>query len=255
MNVAVAGCSRILFEDCTLGGSSAFGTGSGVRFVTDTGGLTYEAVRFRNCELSATASPLVAHAVTDVSFDDSAGTTAWTLFFDHCIFAKSPEFTNHLTLANAAYIALDDESPVIHVTKKDQTTGSHVSYYGWRGTVQASASVFHTVSPSMELIPISATRKLVSPKRQVAVASGSVTVSVWVQKSAAYNGAAPRLIAKRGDAIGITADTVLGTFSAAADTWEELSGSVSPTDDGVLEVVVDCDGTAGSVYVDDWSVS
>ena len=73
---------------------------------------------------------------------------------------------------------------------------------------------------------------------------------------AAYNGNQPRLIVRRNDAIGITSDTVLATYSAGTGSWNQLSGTTAAfSDDGVAEVIVDCDGTAGWTNIDDWSVS
>lgn len=69
-------------------------------------------------------------------------------------------------------------------------------------------------------------------------------------------GNAPQLILKKNIPAGISSDVVLATFSAAADTWQRLSGTTSNvTDDAVLEFYLNCDGTAGLIYVDDWSVS
>ena len=74
---------------------------------------------------------------------------------------------------------------------------------------------------------------------------------------AAYNGNQPRLMLRRNAAVGITSDTVLATSSAAGDgAFEVLSGTtVAASDNGVMEVYLDCDGTAGWVNVDDWVVS
>jgi hypothetical protein len=88
--------------------------------------------------------------------------------------------------------------------------------------------------------------------------SGTVTVSVYTRKSTSYNGAEPRLIVRANPALGANfdSDTVLDTHTAAVDTWEQLSGTTaSVTDDGLLEFIVDCDGTVGFVNVDDWSVT
>jgi hypothetical protein len=81
-------------------------------------------------------------------------------------------------------------------------------------------------------------------------------VTVQVQKNGTYNGAAPRLILKRQDSMGVTSDTVKATFSASANTWQAQVGS-SPTapQDGVYEFIIDCDGTAGSVFVGDTSAT
>lgn len=119
------------------------------------------------------------------------------------------------------------------------------------------------VSPSLKMTPILAARKLKSnggiPGRGflVPVLNGvAPTVSLKVQKDGSYTGNAPRLIALANPAIGITADTVLATFSAGSGTWQTLSGALpSPTDDGVAEIIVDCDGTAGNIFVDTGTVA
>jgi hypothetical protein len=55
--------------------------------------------------------------------------------------------------------------------------------------------------------------------------------------------------------MGILEDTVLDTMSVGLDSWEQLSGTTPEvTQDGCLEVVVDCDGSAGFINVDDSSV-
>lgn len=86
--------------------------------------------------------------------------------------------------------------------------------------------------------------------------SAGCTVTVWVRKDATYNGNAPRLVQKADPAIGQNADAVLDTFTVGVDTWEQLSGTVPAlSDNGAATLVVDCDGTAGGVFVDDWAVS
>ncbi len=93
---------------------------------------------------------------------------------------------------------------------------------------------------------------------KVAVANGAtVTPTVYVYEDASYNWNRARLIVKRNDALGISADTVLDTATAASDAaWEWLTGTTAAvTDDGTLEFVVDCDGTAGNLFVDSFSVT
>jgi len=69
---------------------------------------------------------------------------------------------------------------------------------------------------------------------------------------AAYNGNQPRLIQRANAALGQSSDVVLATYSSAGGSWNQLSASTStPTDDGCFEIIVDCDGTAGWINVDD----
>ncbi|MEO5924798.1 MAG: hypothetical protein ABIR70_13325 [Bryobacteraceae bacterium] len=88
---------------------------------------------------------------------------------------------------------------------------------------------------------------------------GFTTIKVWIRKSAsgdgaAYTGNQPRLMLSRTDAMGVTSDQVLATAVGSTGSWEQLSG-ITPTagDDGVFQVYLDCDGTAGWVNIDDWS--
>jgi len=147
--------------------------------------------------------------------------------------------------------------------RNDQTDGNHVTWLTY-GRRQADATIYNTAAPSERVTPITATapNKVETGSRYVAVDdAGTKTISVYVRKSQTgdgtqYNGNQPRLIVKRNDALGISSDTVLDTMTAAVGTWEQLTGTTAAaTDDGAFEVVVDCDGTAGWINVDDWSVS
>jgi hypothetical protein len=122
---------------------------------------------------------------------------------------------------------------------------------------QTDTVVYNTAAPSEKMTPVSTAVKLPSSVKRVAITSGSTaSISVYVRKSAAYNGNQPRLIAKRNDAVGLTTDTVGDTMTAAVENWEQLV-YVTPTatGDGVWEFYVDCDGTAGYINVDDWSAA
>jgi hypothetical protein len=105
------------------------------------------------------------------------------------------------------------------------------------------------------LTPTNASFKFTSSPKQCAVANGqTVTVTAYVNKSATYNGAQPRLIVRSNAALGITSNVVLATASGGTGSWLTLTGTTAAvTDDGVLEFYVDVDGTAGAVSVDDWS--
>jgi acetyltransferase-like isoleucine patch superfamily enzyme len=169
------------------------------------------------------------------------------------VFGAATEVANQSTLdATYGYVTS---------SKHDQTTGS---FKTWKrgGVITRDTTFFNTASPSERLTPTSASTKLPSGPRLAAVDNGTtLTVSVYIRKSAtgdgaAYNGNQPRLIVRRNDAVGITSDTVLATYSGGTGSWAQIGGTTaSVTDDGALEFYVDCDGTAGWINVDDWSVS
>lgn len=116
------------------------------------------------------------------------------------------------------------------------------------------------VAPCLKLTPGSATKKLQTNAGvtgrgfMVALSAGQTpTMSVKIRKDSSYNGNAPRLLVYP---VGSSTATVLGTFSAAANTWQTVSGTMgAASTDGIVEVVVDVDGTAGNAYVDSFSAS
>jgi len=94
------------------------------------------------------------------------------------------------------------------------------------------------------------------------VTNGSlITPKVRVRQSVvgdgtAYNGNAPRLILRKNVPLGITSDTVIATYSGASGSFQDVTGNTPvPTDDGVMEFVVDCDGTTGWINLDNFSVT
>jgi hypothetical protein len=151
----------------------------------------------------------------------------------------------------------------LNIQRYNQTNGDHRTEMTY-GQLKTDSVIYSTAAPSMRMTPNNASNKLASaPKRKgvlVPVASGAAaSVSVKVRKSvsgdgAAYNGNQPRLIQRANPALGQNNDVVLATASGSAGSFETLSASTSvPTDDGCFELIVDCDGTAGWVNVDDWA--
>lgn len=145
--------------------------------------------------------------------------------------------------------------------KHDQTAGLHKTFKK-TGTITIEGTTVQADTKSMKLTPNNASLKLDTTGAlggfKVAVDSGqTVTPTVHVYEDASYNGARARLIVLRNDAMGISADTVLDTATASSDAaWEALSGTTAAvTDDGVLEFIVDCNGTAGNLFVDSFSAA
>jgi len=147
-------------------------------------------------------------------------------------------------------------SSLIQSQKHDQTTNNH-KIFSPVGTTTAETSIRHTASGfSWKMSPTSNARKLkllVEGFKVPVEANSQVTITVYVRKDSAYNGNAARLILRGGILAGIDND-VIDTHTAAADVWEQLSVSGTPTEEGVLEFYIDCDGTAGNIYVDDVGV-
>jgi hypothetical protein len=140
-----------------------------------------------------------------------------------------------------------------------------VQMYGGQIEFDSTAGNYKTDAPSIKMIPAiaAATEAYVldsAPLSQGFIVpidnADTITVTVWVKKSTSYNGSQPRLVMRRNDIMGITADTVGDTMTEAVDTWEQLTyTTAAASENGMLEFIVQCDGTAGYVNVSEWAVS
>lgn len=244
-NILLATASSILdvtFKDFTSNGDSTFATTSGIRI--EFGGRP-SIIKLDNCDFSTASGIKTAHT-NDINVN--ASNSIVRVEANNCKFGAATEFNNFpANVLNGSYI---------RSSRHDQTSGSHKSLYKF-GTSQSNSITYKTAAPSEELLPLSATVKFSSATKRVAVANGqTITISVWVRKDSSYNGNAPRIKVKRNAGLGITSDTILDTLTVGVDTWEQLTGTTATvSDDGILEFEVDCDGTAGSIFVDDWSVT
>jgi hypothetical protein len=234
-NIAVAsGGSGMLggywtFKNVSCEGDPSFSTANGITF-----GSAALTAHLYNCFLGQH----VAHTTVDLS-----GISQEVICWD-CLLASTVEVT-----APSIYACFRSRN-------HDQTAGYHKSVC-FAGVIESEATVRHTASGlAWRLDPSSATDKLQFPGPTsghgfpVGVKSGQAfTISVWVRKDSSYNGAAPRLVLI-GDILAGVAETI-DTLTVGADTWEQLSVTETPSEDGVVQWYVDCSGTAGFAYVDD----
>jgi hypothetical protein len=127
------------------------------------------------------------------------------------------------------------------------TTSWACGAYERGDTLVKETTVFRTASPS---------GKLVGPgvqDLQVPVAAaGPKTVRVWARYDGAYAGPLPTLAVLPDEALGLSTATT-ATMAGAANAWEQLSVTVSPSKAGVLRVRLRNRATAaaGVAYFDD----
>jgi len=159
-------------------------------------------------------------------------------------------------------------SPTIVATQTNMTSGSFIAIQKFNkiagnhktfkrfGTLFIESGSVHTGTKSLKMVPNDISCSLESSGQfggfKIAVASGSTGYfSIYALKDSIYNGIQPKLILKRNDAVGISADQLIDTYTAGTGSWNMMSGS-SPAvnDDGVLEFVVAITGTSGSVFLD-----
>ena len=204
-------------------------------------------VRLEGCDFGTITGIFVAHTTTDISFPTSSVRPQLTLV--DTILASATEITNTTSIVGRGFIAYQKHEGASLTNRKNYPTLGVVTY---------DSVTFRTASPSekLESSAASANYKLESSPKRIPVASGqTVTVSVYVNKGATYNGNSPRLRVRHNDAMSI-AEATVATHAAAAGAFSQLTGAVGPvSEDGVLEVFVDCDGSVGQINVDDYSYS
>ena len=267
----VGACDGVKFYNCNLygnlsaSGQLAIGTAYGIEFnnCNFRGGTTVVASRgvglvgscdpiFRNCTFGTGQTHSVADVVITAVRDNR-------LLFENCVLNSTTKFSSLTNLYGNSFVKLQ---------RYQQTNNNHYIYTAIGNAAQYDGVIYKTGVASTRLIPLTTTFKHKSPVKIIPISSGSTaTVSVWVRKSsvsdasgANYNGAQPRLILAYSPSVfNYTGDTdqVLATMTAAVGTWEQLTATIPYTaySTGGFEVYVDCDGTAGWINVDDWSVS
>lgn len=208
---------------------------------------TFADIVFENCDIGVANGLFTTNATADIGV---TGTTFVQATFHHCRLGSATKFTAQSALHGGSFVAFQGQTLA---DSKVWVREGTISYE--TGTVD--------VSPGLKLEPRLTGKKLDSGgcirsrgfRRYVQ--NGQVcTPSIKVRKNGAYNGAAPRLVLKANPAVGIDSDTALDTLSVGADTWETLTAACPAVDaDGVLEFVVDCDGTAGAVFVDTFTAA
>jgi len=237
-----------IWDGIVSSGDTSFATATGIDFSGARQNLVN--LKIRNSTFGVVSGIKTAHTQDFNAIEKSV----LLITFENCNLASATPILNQSSMQGSSYLAHE---------KWQQTAGSHRRHLGM-GTRQIDSVIFRTASPSQRVTPLSASKKMESgPWRVTATSGGTRTVSIYVRKSgvsdaggADYNGNQPRLVLRANPALGVNSDTVIDTMTAGLQTWEQLTGA-TPTatgDNGVWELFVDCDGTAGWISVDDRSV-
>jgi hypothetical protein len=244
---------NVKFTNCTLAGDSSFAQTCG--FVFAQGSSRFVGIRAENCTFGAGT----AHSTSDIA-EVNSSQRYMELTFVNCPLQSATEFGAGVLLATNYY-----GKSFISQHRKDGTTGIHQTNFIGLGTIAIDTTTFRTVAPSEKLTPIigvlpstfAGFRFRSSPRRYPVASGKKITFSVYVQKDATYNGLAPRLVLLANPAVGLDDDLVLDTHTVAFGNWEQLTGqmTLAAEEAGLMCAVVDCDGSAGNIYVTDWSAA
>lgn len=231
---------HLVLKSCTLNGDASFSTTNGM---TCSGNGRVDII-------DSSFGVTTAHATADLSVAAAnlAQITAW-----NSNFATSTELNNQTSMTYASYFR----------SHKHDASGTTFKTFYRYGTIQQETTTRHTASGySWKMTPNNATNKLKLPGPteydgfKAAVNSGSlVTITVQVQYDGSYNGNMPRLVLIGGIIGGIASDVTDTAQTSNANNWDQLQVTGTPNEAGVLEFYVDCDGTAGNIYVDDITIS
>jgi hypothetical protein len=179
----------------------------------------------------------------------TAGTNP-SITLNDCVWSATVVTTNWNTFGNPA---IYDPQPL----------GTSSATYFKYGIILEDQYIYRSSSTSMRITPNTLGTKVQSSIFSVPVTGGvSSTVSIWIRRSvstdiggANYNGGQPNLYLVANDQLGITTNTIQQTGSAAVGTWEQLSATVSSTNNTVAQFYIDCDGSAGWINVDDFAAT
>jgi hypothetical protein len=242
--------THVRLRGYVVNGDTTFSSTHGIDLIGNTSGGVFV---LENCSFGVASGILTTHSTADVevhSSSSSFGTVFWIL--NNNTLASSTELANKASMPGRSNILF---------LRHEGVAGTYRREYPALGTVTRETTVVRTVGrASQKLTPTAAptTCRLESEPFRVPVRSGeAITPGLWVRKDAAYAGSTPRAFIRANPALGLDADLVLDSLTVAADIWERLTGTQNPIaeDDGVIEVIVDCDGSAGNVYVADATAS
>ena len=140
----------------------------------------------------------------------------------------------------------------------DNTSGNHLIFTDF-GQIQSNTSVRYTNSGlSWALSPTSTNRSSTYPLdfeiAKIAVSANSlVTIKAWMRRTNILLTTGLRI--KGGQIAGVSND-ITSYMSAAADTWQQVTLSFTPTEVGVVEILAECyGGSTYTAYVDDLSIT
>jgi len=178
----------------------------------------------------------------------------------------SPNYNNKLvrcslTSAIPVYPMTNDwdQSSGIFSQGQDGDTNKHIQYRQ-NGSISSDTATRHTASgiswklSPAETVYTTAVNPFFLSVAKVAVSAGTlVTASLWMRRTDI--GLTARLMCKGRQLLGVMSD-VATNMTAAADTWEQVTITFTPTEVGVVEILAECwGGTTYSLYVDDFAVS
>jgi len=242
-------CNNILFTNNSFLGNdapvtqSSVANGTNLKFISST--IDTSLTMARPCKWE-----FIGCTVNQFSGVGTTGAVSWA----DDVVCRDTTFTNATEIQNQQ----QDSNCRVYSHNHDNTAGNHKIFTDG-GLISAATDQRNTASGiSWKLQPTSTARNsdypLVLSLAKIAVAANSlVTVKAWMRRS--NTGLTMRLVCKGGQIAGVASD-VVSAMTAAANTWEELTITFTPTEAGVVEITAEAfGGSAFSGWVDDMTIS
>jgi hypothetical protein len=167
-------------------------------------------------------------------------------------FAISELYLNNFTINEATEVASSGVTGLVYANRLDNTDGNNWVFQSGIGTVnQQTAVVDSPATTSWRMRPTGTSSALIPVFLKlgtvVCAASSAVTVTARMQRS--NTGLTMRLICPGGQITGVSTD-VSSDMTAAANTWETVTITFTPTKAGAVDIYAHAfGGTTFSGYV------
>jgi hypothetical protein len=169
-----------------------------------------------------------------------------TIYLNNCLINESSEFGFY-----------GGSNGRIYCTNHDNTSNNWYIYTDY-GTIRPQTSVrYSNTGYAWSMSPNSDYRMASYPLDfslgELAVSANSlVTIKAWMRRN--NIGLTMRLTVKGGQIAGVSND-INSYMTAAADTWEQVTLTFTPTEAGVVELLAECwGGSTYTGYIDDLTI-
>jgi hypothetical protein len=184
-----------------------------------------------------------------ITTDAAANSHSETVFIN-TLFNSATEFAG-----NSSYSDLK-----VYSQNHDNTSGYHYIYttFGW---INSTTSPRYSSTGLAWAFNLNTSARTVANQYPLYMAVGTVAVSAnsvvtikaWFRRSDATMTIGLKV--KGGQIAGVVND-VTSYMTAAINTWEQISLSFTPTEDGVIEILAECYGGGAMVgYMDDMTIT
>ena len=172
-----------------------------------------------------------------------------TNYIKNCILNESTEATSPLPYSDGRTIFINTDNSTnnfLHFTDGGTIYNTVAVRYSNSGFAWALAPTSSTIRMSSYPLALSIARVSVN-------ANNLVIVRAWMRRNNISLTTGLRI---KGDQIAGVPNDITSYMSAAADTWEQVTLSFTPTETGVVEILAECwGGTTFTAYVDDISIT